>query len=1182
LLIRRVEVQGFKSFLGKEVLEMGSGINVIVGPNGSGKSNLIDAFNWVLGEQSARVLRGERMEDVIFAGSRSKKPVGMAQVSLLIDNSDGKLPLEYHELMITRRLYRSGESQFFINRVPCRLRDIRELFWGTGSGRSALTVINQGQVDQILNTKPSQRREVFEEASGISKFLVRYRETESQLLIIDQNLRRLTDYIREMDKNFAFLKKEAEKAEEYLEVKEKRDFLQAAILTREAKKIFNKIAEWYQEKRSVELFLEKYSMQRSQFEKMLERQKRETERISNLRKKLSRKENELYLKREKLNNQGNVFKERKNWLAERVAGLITSIKEAKAGLEDLALEIKDKKKNLEKTALDFDLLKERLETFQSRDKELDGEISRLEERIKRLRAGIVEVLGRRSDIQNEINSIEKELATVKREKENSEFRLKQLEKNYNNLQKMAAGHEKSIEKLKQQKDSLAQEELSINRELNCLQDKIKKVGNTLQNYKEKLQQIASEKKLLARMQKNYEGYSREIQELFCKGGDKLLSGICGVVGNLIEVPPAYRNAIEICLGAKLNNVVTETAEDAKKAIGFLKQRNAGRLTFLPLDTLTGRKILRTEIGNISDRVFVAADIVRTEEKFRVVVDYLLGRILVVENLNVALKIARQAGFRYMIVTKHGDIIHPGGALTGGSFGKAGAKLIGRKEMIKDLQQKKSEVEAKIFELSRTKERMEKQYLEEKQKYDETLGKLKNISMRLQEEKAGFEFIKNQINGVDKEKFLIREEIKQYSGLVRDLENRLKSLLDKLKRKEAVVEKLNSSLEKYEKSLTNLKEDREKNATHLNSLKIKMAELEQKKIHLEKEIEHLHVFKRQKHKALSQEKNELQRLNAEIISLENDILRVENELKRLNSSANHLRKKAEKISKTQSSLREIEERYRIVIEKIDARMEAFKKRTRQCENELLRFRLKAKQLQEKIDGVDPIYLDRFRKGITGVNKSSYKLLANLEERLKSLEPVNISAIEEYKNYLAEREHLLSHLEDLKRARLHLKELGSLIKHQMNKRFLEFFARVQARFNEVYSNLFEGGSAQLTMSNNAKPLEADIEITVSPPGKKAQSLMLLSGGERALTALALLFAILKEKESPFCILDEVDTSLDETNVQRFTRFLRDCSSTTQFIVVSHRQKTMEIADTLYGITMPEDGVSKIVSVKLRNVG
>jgi len=536
----------------------------------------------------------------------------------------------------------------------------------------------------------------------------------------------------------------------------------------------------------------------------------------------------------------------------------------------------------------------------------------------------------------------------------------------------------------------------------------------------------------------------------------------------------------------------------------------------------------------------------------------------------------------MIVTKHGDIVHPGGALTGGSFGKAAAKLISRKKIIKDLQQKESEVEAKILELSRTKERMEKQYLEEKQKYDETLGKLKNISMRLQEEKAGFEFIKNQINGIDREKSLIREEIKQYNGLVGDLEKRLKSRFDKLRRKESVIEKLKSSLEKYEKSLTNLKEDRGKNVTHLNSLKIKMAELEQRKIHLEKEIERLHIYKRQKHKALSQEKNELQRLNAEIISLENDILRVENELKMLNSSVNSLRKKTEKISKTQSSLREMEERYQIIIEKIDARMEAFKKRARQCENELLRFRLKAKQLEEKMEGVDPIYFERFRKGITGVNKSSYKLLANLEERLKILEPVNISAIEEYKNYLSEREYLLSQLEDLKRARLHLKELEGLIKHQMNKRFLEFFERVQARFNEVYSNLFGGGSAQLTMSNNAQPLEADIEITVSPPGKKAQSLMLLSGGERALTALALLFAILKEKKSPFCILDEVDTSLDEANVQRFTRFLRDCSSTTQFIVVSHRQGTMEIADTLYGITMPEDGISKIVSVKLRNVG
>jgi len=1182
--ITRIEIQGFKSFLSRETMEISPGINVIVGPNGSGKSNLIDAFNWVLGEQSVKALRGEKSEDVIFAGTSSRKPVGMAQVSLFIDNSDGFLPLDYSEIMITRRLYRSGESQFFINKVPCRLRDIRELFMGTGSGKPAVTVINQGQVDQVLSAKPQQRREILEEASGISKYLVKLRETRDFLEEIKNNNEKLKSFFENMEKSMSYLKLEAEKAFEYTEIKEKLDNINAAAAAWEAKKILKEICRCSRDKEAAYLSKEKYIMQKDIFEKLLSQNRADKERIVHLKEKISNRLNIIGLNKEKLIIRLEDLERKMKWLNDRYTMISNNMETLRTEINNAVEKAAVCEKEKIKAQKKIEDIKTKIEEYGSEVQNLNSEINEYEDKINRIHSGIVTVLERAAKIKNELAAEEREYQSLKNERQRNINRLNYLDRDIENLRRKMNTILLTIENLKYKKNHLERVENISSKEIDNLDKRIKEIDNVLKKTEYELQQVSSERKMLEKMVKNYEGYKKEIFQLLNSGED-FLKGFYGAVGELLKVPLPYREAVEICLGSRINNVVVERAEDAKKAIKFLKEKDAGRITFLPLDTIVGTRISSKIIDNLPHKALIAADVVEAEEKLKPAVEYLLGRILLVNNLNEALEVARAIKYRYTIVTKSGDVIHPGGAITGGGRrkNKNTPGILGRREAVSNYLEKERVLNEKIAKLSEEKKKLEHRYINEKHKYERAALELKNISVRLKEEQISMEYIRNQIKTIEREKLLLIKEVEQIDALIREMEEKIKLLVNKPKRKEAVVGKLKAKAETYEQEVSRLKEIRDEHINLLNSYRNDLSEAERTKLSIEKELFILKSFKSRKEEDFYREKEELEDLIRQKNTLERDILNLKFEIERYKTREKILEKRLASINTRLDYLSQRESKYCAVIAKINKKMERLMFLERKLESRLASLELAFENLEEKLNCADQRMLEGFFKGITGVNKKTFELQQELKNRLLSLEPVNLSSMEEYKKYLLKRKQIKLQLDDLSQAYEHLKYIEKVLIKKIEKIYMDFFERIQRRFNEVYCNLFEGGSAELAiMDDGGEPLNSGIEITVCPPGKKTKTLSLLSGGERALTALAFLFAILKERKSPFCILDEVDTSLDETNVQRFARYLVECSCSTQFIVVSHRQGTMEIADNLYGVTMPEHGVSKIVSVRLRNAG
>ncbi|NLO89585.1 MAG: chromosome segregation protein SMC [Clostridia bacterium] len=1182
--ITKIEIQGFKSFLDRETMEVSPGINVIVGPNGSGKSNLIDAFNWVLGEQSIKALRGEKSEDVIFAGTSCRKPVGMAQVSIFIDNSDGFLPLDYSEIMITRRLYRSGESQFFINKVPCRLRDIRELFMGTGSGKPAVTVINQGQVDRVLSAKPQQRREILEEASGISKYLVKLRETRAFLEEVKNNNEKLQSFFENMEKSMGYLKMEAEKAFKYMAIKEKLDNINAAAVAWEAKKILIEICRCSREKEAAYLAKEKYVMQRDIFEKLLFRNRDNKDRVAHLGEKITNRLNAIGLNKEKLVIRLEDLERKMKELNNRYTRISNNMESLRAEINNAGEKAKIMEKEKITAQKKIKDLKIKIEEYDSEIQNFNGEIDRYEDKINRIHSGIVTVLERAAKIKNELTAEERELQSLKNERQRNINRLSYLDGEIENLRKKINPIMQTVENLTNKKKHLERVEDTSYKEIDIIDKRIKEIDEVLKKTEYELQQVISRRTMLEKMVKNYEGYKKEIF-LLLNSGEDFLKGFYGAVGELLKVPLPYREAVEVCLGSRINNVVVEKAEDAKKAIKFLKEKDAGRVTFLPLDTIVGTRIPSKIIDNLPLEALIAADVVEAKEELKPAVEYLLGRILLVNNLNEALEVAKAVKYRYTIVTKSGDVVHPGGAMTGGGRrkNKNTPGILGRREAVYDYLEKERALIEKIGKLAKEKKELEHGYNEEKDKYQRAASELEKINTRLKEEQISLEYIRNQIKTMEREKQLLVKETEQIDASMGELENKIKLLAIKPKKKEEAVDKLKERLKRYEQEVFRLKEKRENHLSLLNSYRNDLSEAEGRKLSIEKELFILKSFKGRKEEDFYQKKEELEDLIRQKNTLERDILNLKWEIDGYKAKEKILEKRLDSVNTRLDYLSQRESRYCTVIAKINKKVERLLHLERKLENRLASLELAFENLKEKINCADQRLLEGYFRGITGVNKKTFELQQELKNRLLSLEPVNLSSMDEYKKYLLEREQIKLQLDDLSQAYGHLKYMEKVLTKKIERIYVDFFERIRRRFNEVYCNLFGGGTAELTIMNNGgEPLNSGIEITVSPPGKKTKTLSLLSGGERALTALAFLFAILKERKSPFCILDEVDTSLDETNVQRFARYLMEYSSMTQFIIVSHRQGTMEIADNLYGVTMPEHGVSKIVSVKLRNVG
>ncbi|NFO72473.1 chromosome segregation protein SMC [Clostridium botulinum] len=1182
MFLKSLDIRGFKSFADKTELKFNNGVTAVVGPNGSGKSNISDAVRWVLGEQSVKTLRGGKMEDVIFAGTQYRKPVGLAQVSLTLDNSDKKLSTEYSEVTVSRRIFRSGESEYLINNKKCRLKDVINLFMDTGIGKEGYSLIGQGKIESILSGRPEERRALLEEAAGIVKFKSRKEEAEKKLANTDGNLVRIRDIISTYSERIEPLRIDKEKALKFNLISEDLRKNEVSLLVKYIKIKEDELKEFDNElrdkntlidekKRELDLFREKLKSLEEKINLLEKETEEEKTYYYKLKELISEDSKDIELNKERIRN----LKEKISKNDKEIEGLILKIKEVEEAKINLSVYLKNYLKDQEeKNEVIVNLEKIKL-TLLKEQEEMEKELSELKE-------DEFELLRSNSETKNAITLINKEIL-LKEEKK------AELEKSYefikHNVAINGVTYQNLLNKIMSDKKDISSLEEEISRDKSAMASlmiKLTAKQKELTDLNNLVTKLEANKNILENLEKQYEGYNRSVKYLMEAINKGLINNVKNtkILGEIFKVDKEYEIAIEIALGSIISNIITENEENAKKLIKYLKEHRLGRATFLPLNIIKGKKlILDNSITKIEGYLGIASEIVSYESTYTNILDHVLGRTIIAKDMNSALQIAKSGNYRYKIVTLDGEVISPGGALTGGSIYAKHSSVLGRKREIEEIllkidTTKKScvIVEKEILEVREDVKKIDEEILN---KRDEV--HYKNIEITKKQGEA--ERLKNDTN-----KFRDNLEItkNEFQRVEKDID-KLNSDFENKKSEIKVIEDKNTFNKdrylKLEESIKEKNNDIDKNTNKITDIKINKATLDEtiqneknQFIRLEKELNELRV----KEKALLIENNNS---NENLINLENDI-------KSKLTATNENNVKIEALEK-QLKYKELEK------EKLK---ESSLKQDNLITNMFEMINLKERDInkQEVIKAKKEMEKDNYYKKLNEELELTYvealdiaedieneeeikELTKKLKMKITSLGTVNLASIQEYEEVKEKFDFMSSQEKDLECAK---EELNSVIQEMTVKikdLFKENFKVLNKTFNETFRELFKGGSAELILCDGDE-LTANIDINVEPPGKKLQNINLLSGGEKVLSAIALLFSILKMKPTPFCILDEIEAALDDANVYRYAEFLTKFSKNTQFIVITHRKGTMEVSDIIYGVTMEEKGVSKVVSVDL----
>lgn len=1180
MLLRRLEAYGFKSFADKTEIEFGPGITVVVGPNGSGKSNISDAIRWVLGEQSIRTLRGTKMEDVIFAGSSGRRPLGVAEVSLTFDNSDGTLPIEFNEVIITRRVFRSGDSEYYINKGLCRLKDIYELLADTGLGRDAMSVIGQNKVDEILNSKPEDRRLLFEETAGITKYKQRKKEAMRKLDDTTQNLIRVSDITNELETQLVPLAESAERTKKYNQIQSELKSCQVTLLINILEK---------SEKMVESANLQKNHLTEQDVVLSTDINLKETEKIQGT--------TQLVEADEKLSFYTHSMNKGDTEL-ERVRGKIAVIKERmihskrsqdritdeQARIEREKNEIGQKIKDIQNVLSSKQTYAEKLNqnladenlSYQNITAEIQQFQQQLELDQEKTFNYLHEIVGER----NEITTIERDLLRIKGRQQDFD---QEYEGHQQQLHHTSVALNAILAEQQDVKTTLAElhrEQDSTHRAKQAKEENLRKVSQQEKQLLIQVNELNSRFKILSNMQNEYEGFARGIKSVL-KSDASWSVGICGAVAQILTVPDSYVTAIEIALGGAVQHIITENVEIAKQAMNFLKTKNLGRATFLPLDTIKpfkprdGEKVASNAPGALG----FAANLVTCEPRYRSIIESLLGRTIIVENIDVGLKIAKEQKFSVKIVTLEGELLNPGGSMTGGSTNKRDSSFISRgnaiavigqsldegkatlgavQQQVGTLQKKISMIEQEILTLQRKRQQMEVRQAE-------IAVHVEKIHLDVQRITLGIDTIHTEKMTCIAEEQQLNQSLVQAHLKIDTLEKR-----DLVHKEEFVIRQQKH----YE--LQNNKEELQKKVT---DLKIKLTAMEQ-------EIGTMIVNSQQYEQSKDTLKEQLKQLSVESNELETQVLLANQELGKSEAEQTALAEqkikdeeqhKAHYVIKLQilSTLQQLEKELK------ELRRKSHDLQTRLHESELLatKYTYEVISSREKIEQQFSLTMEEAKSLCLDDSMSNIsKLARKLEGEIAALGPVNHAALDEFTHLQARYEFLEKQYQDLVSAKDYLASIITDIDKTMSEKFIESFTKINEFFSDIFIRLFGGGSAELKLIDPDNMLSTGIEIIVQPPGKKLQNLVLLSGGERTLTVIALLFAFLTYRPAPFIVVDEIDASLDEANVERLSQFLNDYSKHTQFIVVTHRKGTMEVATVIYGVTMEQSGVSRLISVKL----
>lgn len=1186
MYLKRLDIQGFKSFPEKLKLEFNKGITAVVGPNGSGKSNISDAVRWVLGEQSAKSLRGVKMQDVIFAGTDNRKPLGFAEVSITLDNVSRDLDIDFTEVTVTRRVYRSGESEYLLNGASCRLKDIYELFTDTGIGKEGYSIIGQGRIDEILSTRSEDRRNMFEEAAGILKFKNRREEARLKLDREHQNLERVEDIISTLEAQVEPLKLQSDKAKKYLQLKEQLKHIEINSFLIEADKLDTSIA-------NVETNLSNSSSQlmseKNDYDRLKQRQKAVKIRIENYETQLQQCQKEFYNVNssiERKNNDIKLNQEQINSILKSIDRIEKDIEAKKSSIEQLNSNKSSYLVKYNSVELQLKELKEALNDKQQQFYKLNEVLSENESIIENYNSKIVSNIQQIANIKNSIQSIEAQYNQFSLRKEQIS-----KEKNYNLSQINDKSIKiKSLDKLKNEKIDIETTLLKIiNDSTKSKQEaetQLKDNKKMLDELNSSITGLKSNYKYLESTQKEYRGFAESVKNILkAKQADtSKWKGVYGALGELISVNKEYETAIEIALGASINNVITSNEQDAKAAIEYLKSTKGGRATFLPISSIKA-KTFGNEIKNLfSEKGFlgIANDFITYDKIYDNIIKSLLGRVVVVDNLSNAIAISKKYNYMYKIVTLDGDLISTGGALSGGSKAQNKINILGRARELKEIETKLENLNQK---LKQTKENID--LLEENiNDYDELIEAKKSEYQENHISIMSLEQSSKQTLEVIKEVEIKQENLLQEDNKIdislKEFDIKLEQYKSTLDKTETENKDIETKVNEFQSNIHSDKAAKENILDNITDMKVKISALEQEQIFCKQNIDKIDNDAKQYDEQISENFDEIKSLKNDMENKNSVIENIKKEIESYSLDKTEKEKQIEKIeqSKNNSSkeLKNIEEEAEqklntiSLLEKENIRIETQK-------NKLLE--TKATIYNDIWEEYELTYnLAKDYKDDSLSENQLQKQKKQLKQNIKELGNINIDSIEEYKQVKERFEFLTSQHNDIVEAEKKLQQIIEELTNSMTEQFTQQFKLISDNFSDVFAELFGGGKAYLKLSDTNNVLESGIDIIAQPPGKNLQNMMLLSGGERALTAIALLFAILKLKPSPFCILDEIEAALDDANVNRYADYLRKFSEVTQFIVVTHRKGTMEAADILYGVTMQEQGVSKLVSVKLED--
>lgn len=1185
---KRIELIGFKSFADKTIVNFDDGITAIVGPNGCGKSNVADAIRWVLGEQSSKLLRGSSMQDVIFNGTQNRKSLSYCEVSLVLDNTNRDLDIDYNEIKLTRKLYRSGESEYLINNSESRLKNIVEILHDAGIGRDGYSIIGQGKVEQILSSKPENRRGIFEEAAGISKFKEKKLESERKLGRTRENIARLKDIMIEIERQLNPLKQQAEKAKTYLSLKEELKSLEinnyiyqydnAASNKQDISMKINALAEDIDNKqKDLDVTIANYNKNYDDIQKIDKTIKELYDEVVSLTVSLERKSSE-----------SNVVKERLILLKEEANRLDAELKQEQYTIENLENSLLQKQNKIEFNKKNIQIYNESAENISKKYLSVVDQLAKSEDEAEENQQLMITALDKLSDIKADISKLNAEkVACIERQDELENSKIDLTIKSKTHAEEVEKLNKNLIEKTEDQKKTKAKldvenENLANNNQL------ANSILHDISELNAELASLSARKNMLEDMQKNFDGFNGAVKHLLeqAERNLNLKNNFIGVVANLIKVPEKYQTAIEMALGGAIQNVVTSNEENAKTIINYLKQNNFGRATFLPLTSLKPRNISNyiNDIKKESGYLGVASELISYDSKLSNIFENLLGATAIVDNLNTAIKIAKQTRYSFKIVTLDGDVINPQGSITGGSKNRHAVSIVGRDREIEELT---NEIKSHKITLQQKQDR----YNALNNTISQLNGNVLNLTNKYNDlsiEISKITEIKNQYNILLEQENI---EIEKYTKDLIELNTKIKAIdinlskIDQLKNNvDGNKKNANLSMAKRQQDFDNLKKERDEYNIKILDVKVKIAGLETENNSLIEDIKRINI-------EMQQRVEKLEQINSMIVSNAETIKKAENVINSTVQDAdyvatnNKLTEVKNKLDNLGNYKNNLQDELRILDEdrlNLTTKLNKLQDKLFQENLNLTKIDTDIENMQERIwteYGLNYSSAIEFKKVEYDLTEGLKQ--ANITKReIDKLGFVNVNAIEDSKVYQERFDGYTVQIADLMKAEDDLTKIIKELADEMTNRFTSSFETINLHFGRIFKELFGGGNAKLELvpTETGDVLDAGVDIKVEPPGKKLQNITLLSGGEKALTAIAILFAILKLRPMPFVLLDEIEAALDDANVGRFAKYLQKFSGETQFIVITHRKPTMELADNLYGVTMPEKGISKVVSVKL----